>query len=154
MQNIRSTFGYLWAVSALVVALATFLGNDYLSRKLAASTGITVSPRYSGGEVIQSVRHVSYETAIHRPVFDALIGESKTGFVQVDWKPAKGLPPAIREAIDYTGDGKMDFVIDLDTATGKAKLTASNPDVLPGPATYRLRDGWAARIQLQRHDGR
>jgi len=67
MKNLLKIAGYAWACACLVVVLVMFTGSDYLSDKLASATGITVSPRYSGGEVIRSIDHGTYKTILHRP---------------------------------------------------------------------------------------
>ena len=150
MQKIKSIMGYTWAVFAFIIALATFLGNNSLSRGLASATGITVSPWYSGGEIVKITEHDAYKTSLHRPVFDTLIGQRKEGFVQINWDPAAGLPPEIRESVDYNGDGKEDFFITLNSATGETRLTAGNPAVLSVDPAYRLKNGWAVRVRLKR----
>jgi len=86
MQIIRTILGYAWAAAALVVALATFFGNDGFSRAIAG-TGIKVNPKFSGGEVDTAMVRSGYRVVVHRPVFEALVGRSRSGFVQVDWKP-------------------------------------------------------------------
>ena len=150
MQKFKSIVGYTWAVLAFIIALATFLGNDSFSRELALATGITVSPWYSGGEIVKTTEHGAYKTSLHRSVFDSLIGQTKEGFVQINWDPTAGLPPEIRESIDYNGDGKEDFFITLNPATGEVKLTTGNPSVLSVDNAYRLRNGWAVRVRLKR----
>jgi hypothetical protein len=150
MKKLKTILGYIWAVAAAIIVLATFFGNDYFSRVLASATGITVNARYSGGEIIKTVDHGNYKTAIHRPVFDSLIGRTKEGFVQVNWDPAAGLPSVIKEGIDYNSDGKEDFIITLNTVTGQTALAKNNSDVLAGEKSYRLRNGWAVRILLKR----
>ena len=150
MQKLKSFFGYAWAVLAMMIALATFLGHMYFSRTLAEATGIKVHPRYSGGEVVSVTDHGAYSTSIHRPVFDALIGQTREGFVQINWSPAGGLPAVIREEIDYNSDGRKDFSITLNTATGEATLTKNDPAVAGLEKTYCLSDGWAVRVLLRR----
>jgi hypothetical protein len=150
MKRLKSLLGYIWAAAAIVIALATFLGQNYFSRTLASATGVTVNPRYSGGEIIKTVDHGNYTTAIHRPVFDALIGQTKEGFIQINWEQAAGLPPVIKEGFDYNSDGKEDFIITLNTSTGEATLAKNNPNVLGIEKSYHLRNGWAIRVLLQR----
>jgi hypothetical protein len=150
MRKLKSFLGYIWAVAAIIIALATFFGYNYFSRTLAAATGVTVNPWYSGGEIVKTVDHGNYKTAIHRPVFDALIGQTKEGFIQINWEPAAGLPPVIREGFDYNSDGKEDFSLVLNTTTGEVALIANNPAVLSVEKTYRLRNGWAVRVLLRR----
>jgi hypothetical protein len=86
MQKIRTILGYTLAAGALLIVLATYMGNGGFTRFIAG-TGIKVNPRYTGGEVARTIERKGYRIMIHRPVFSALIGQSKTGFVQVDWKP-------------------------------------------------------------------
>jgi hypothetical protein len=150
MKKLKSFLGYIWAVAAIIIALATFFGNDRFSRTLAASTGITVNPRYSGGEIMKIIDHGNYLTSMHRPVFDALIGQTKEGFIQINWEPAAGLPQIINENIDYNGDGKDDFIITLNTGTGETALTKNNSSVLDIEKSYHLRNGWAVRVLLKR----
>ena len=99
---------------------------------------------------MKTVDHGSYKTALHRPVFDALIGQTKEGFIQINWEPAAGLPQIIREGFDYNQDGKDDFIVTLNTATGETMLTKNSPDVLDIGKSYRLKNGWAVRVLLKR----
>jgi hypothetical protein len=150
MKKLKSLLGYICAAAAIIIALATFLGQSYFSRTLASATGVTVNPWYSGGEVIKTIDHGNYQTTMHRPVFDYLIGQTKEGFIQINWVPATSLPQVISEGFDYNGDGKEDFIVTLNTTTGEATLTKSNPAVLSIGKSYHLRDGWAVRVLLKR----
>lgn len=150
MPKIRSILGYMWAGAAIIVVFATFLGSSIFSRVLVTASGVKISPLYSGGEVVRFVDHGSYKALIHRPVFDALIGERSEGFIQLNWEPLAGLPPVIEESIDYTGDGKADFSVRIDTKTGEASLTPINPMVISIKKTAKLDNGWVMRVQLSR----
>jgi len=86
MQKIKTILGYSLAASALIIVLATYMGNGVFSR-IIAGTGIKVNPRYTGGEVAGTIKRPGYRIMVHRPVFSALVGQSNTGFVQADWKP-------------------------------------------------------------------
>jgi hypothetical protein len=150
MNRIGTVLGYLWASLALLIVLATFIGSNFFSHQLVSLTGLTVSPWYTGGEVVRTIDHGTYQTLLHRPVFDGLFGERQTGFMQLNWESSAGLPPVIEEAIDYDGDQKRDFLIRLDTQTGKTSLLANLPTVTGVGATYKLKKGWAARVLLQK----
>lgn len=150
MSRLKGTLGYIWAILAFFIVAATFIGNNPFSRMLASATGVTVSAWYSGGEVAKTIDHGIYHTLLHRPVFDGLIGERKEGFVQIDWKSSDGLPPVIKERIDYNADGKEDFLVVLNTNTGVTTLTPYSPFVLSFERSYKLKDGWAVRIHLKR----
>lgn len=150
MKTLKGMLGYIWAFLTVIIVLATFMGNDYFSEQLASATGITISPWFSGGEIVRTVDHGTYKTYIHRPVFDALIGEKREGFMQLNWEPYAGLPSVIQEQIDYNGDNRVDFLITLNTKTGDASLAAHSPSVLSIERSYRLKQGWAARVHLQK----
>ncbi len=150
MKTPKSTLGYAGAILAFVIVLATFLGKDYFGRTLASASGVVISPRMTGGEIVKTIDHGVYKTSIHRAVFDALIGESKTGFVQIKWEPSGGLPPLIEEKIGYSGGQKEDFLITLDTKTGKASLTPYSHSVVSIEEVYKLKNGWAVRVHLKK----
>jgi hypothetical protein len=150
MKRLKTILGYTAAVLALFVVLTTFLGNSYFSNKLVSATGIKVSPRYTGGEIVKVVENGTYRTIIHRPVYDGLLGEREEGFIQVKWESIAGLPPMIRETIDYDGDNKADFLVTLDTATGETTVLGYNPAVVSVKKTYKLDTGWAVRILLRK----
>jgi len=150
MGRFKSILGYTSAVLTFFIVLATFLGLNYFSAKLVSVTGIKVSPRFTGGEVVKIVDHKTYTTLIHRPVFDGIIGERKDGFIQIIWERRDGWPQVIEEKIDYNGDNVEDFFIHIETKTGKAMLTAYNPSVTGIEQTYVIKTGYAARILLKR----
>ena len=150
MRILKWFLGYTWAGAAIIIALATFVGYNYFSQVFADVTGLTINPRYSGGEIIKIVDHGNFKTAIHRPVFDSLICQAEEGFIQINWEPAAGLTQVLNEGFDYNNDGKEDFRITLRTATGEVILTATNPSVLAVEKAYKLRNGWAVRVLLKR----
>jgi hypothetical protein len=150
MGRFKSILGYTSAILAFFVILATFIGLNYFSSKLVSVTGIKVSPRFTGGEVVKTFDHNTYKTLIHRPVFDGLIGERRNGFIQINWKRRNGWPQIIEEKIDYNGDNLEDFFISIETKTGKATLTAYNPSVMGIDKTYVLKSGCAVRILLKK----
>ena len=54
MNRLKAILGYIWAVLAVFIVIATFVGNDYFARKLASAAGVTPSARLTGGEVVRS----------------------------------------------------------------------------------------------------
>ncbi len=150
MKHVLKMAGYAWAAACVAAVLATFIGNDYFAARLASATGITISPRFSGGEIVRSVDHGAYRTLIHRPVYDGLIGERKDGFIQIEWQPVTALPPVIEDSIDFTDDGKADFAFRLDTAAGQGTITPANPSVIAVQTLVKVNRGWVARIQLRK----
>jgi hypothetical protein len=90
---------------------------------------------------------------IHRPVFDALIGERKEGSVQVDWTPREALPAQVDEEIDFDGDGQTDFRIVLDTQTLAATLTPYAPPVMGLESVNRVDEKLVVRVQIRNLKG-
>lgn len=153
MSCLRSMIGYLWALLALPIILATFIGGDFWAEKLVASTGLKVSPWFTGGEVRMTVNHEQYRTLIHQAVFDGLIRQRKQGFIQINWQPVTGtLPGEIDEIIDYDRDGVADFQIQLHTQKDQAELIAKKPYVLGIQPVYKLENERAVRVLLKNHN--
>ena len=152
MQKVKSILGYSWSALALPVILATFVGMHSWTEKLAQVTQVKVSPWFTGGEVVRTLPHEGYVTRIHRPVFDGLLGERRSGFVQVDWVAPKfstGLPAQIAEEIDWDGDGRADFSIQLDTTTDAAVLSPLSPRVTGSEKVIRLERQRTVRVLLE-----
>lgn len=149
MQKLKAILGYTWAALLIPLVVATLFGMGDWMELLVSGTGLTVSPWFSGDVVARTVAHAGYETRIHRPVFRALIGERREGFVQVDWGPLEALPAQVDEEVDFDGDGQADFRVVLDTASGRATLTPLTEYALGLAGAYRLDDAWAVRAALK-----
>ena len=151
MAKVRSVLGYLVAALYIPAMLVAVEANQplRLGVRLVGAAGLQHSANWTGGEVVQTIEHGPYRTEVHRPVFDALIGEHREGFVQVAWRPAAALPARIGEEIDANADGRADFRIALQTATRQATLTPLSPDVLGLEGVYRLGDTLAIRVRLR-----
>ena len=151
MKRIRKFLVYVWALMAVPILLATFIGNNVWARKLVNSTGLKVSPIYTGGEVAQTIKHEGYETLIHQPVFDGLLCERKNGFVQIGWKAGENkLPELIDEAIDFDGDGKNDFRIRLNTTTNTGRLDGYSSGVVSLGDVLVLKNERIVRVSLKK----
>jgi len=150
MAKIKSILGTMVAVLSTLIMLAVIPGIMFLAEPLIAVTGLTISPKYSGGEVVQTIDHDAYQTQVHRMVFDdVLIGERKEGFIQVDWTPRDALPARIDEEIDADGDGQADFRVEVDTANEETTLTPYASWVLGLEGTYKPEDYLMVRVFLR-----
>jgi len=161
--------GVAWAAAAVPLVLATFIGMDGWARVLVSTTGVVISPWYTGGSVVRVIEHGAYRTHVRRAVFEGLLGPRSTGFVQVDFltpPPAAGaaagggsaagrapqaarLPERLTEAVDFDGDGAADFRVDVDSRTGSARVTALSPRVLGLDEVFRLDRGLGLRVRLR-----
>jgi hypothetical protein len=150
-KRIQAFLGYIWAVGVFFLVLAMFIGNDFFAKGLVSATGLTVSPRFTGGEVARRIDRHDYLTAIHRPVFDGLVAERSTGFIQVDLKKVseEPFPEIIDERVDYDHNGKIDFQLQVNTRTGRVNLKPLMPSVIKVERIYQLPEGYAVRIILK-----
>ncbi|UCG56595.1 MAG: hypothetical protein JSU70_17240 [Phycisphaerales bacterium] len=131
MSRLKAPMAYVWALMAVPIVLATFIGMNFWARKLVSFTKLKVSPWCTGGDITSVVDRGTYETHVHRPVFGGLFGPRARGFVQVTLKAGDGsLPASISEEIDFNGDDSSDFRIDLDTETNEASLESHNDRVI------------------------
>jgi hypothetical protein len=123
MRKFRMISGYIWASLGVPIILVTFFGMEFWQQKLITVSGLKVTARWTGGEIVQTIDHEQYQTLVHRPVFDGFLWENKKGFVQIDWKAKQTLPEIIDEKVDFDRDGKDDFQVTLNTLTNQATLT-------------------------------
>lgn len=149
MGKFKAFLGYFWAALMVPLVMITLMGMNPIAEAIVDITGVQISPWFTGGEVARTIPHNGYETRIHRPVFDALIGQRSEGFVQVVWAKAEALPETLTEVIDYDNDGQADFEVTLHprTKTAEWKPLAGNALALEG--VYTIGDGVGVRITLK-----
>ncbi len=154
MRKVQAVLGYGAAALMLPLMLAVLLllVGGGLDRTLVRALGLTLAPSIDGGEVRQTIPHGAYETQVHRPVFDGLIGQRGTGFIQIDWSPLKSLPASIDEEIDADRDGTPDFRLAVDTRSVESALTSYSSWVIGLEGTYARKESLAVRIQLRNPD--
>jgi hypothetical protein len=151
MKRLRKLLAYVWALMAVPIILTTFMGMKSWAKKLVDFTGLRVSPLYTGGKVVQTIRHEGYETLIHQPVFDGLLCERKKGFVQIGWKATgDGLPESIDDTVDFDRDGKDDFRIKLNTTTNQGQLEPHSLSVVALGEILVLENERIVRVTLKK----
>ena len=146
MTRFTAFLGYAWAFLMVPLVLAAFVGMPVWTRTLVATTGLEVSPRFTGGKVVREIDHGTYRTQVHRPVFDGLWGERSLGFAQIDWTCEGALPPRIDEEIEL---GQRRVRVGLDTAARTAEVTGPAETVLGLAGVYGIHHGLAVRIRLR-----
>jgi hypothetical protein len=150
MKILKAICGYTLAVLGVPLILIGIMGPSAgLDELFISATGLTLSPWIDGGEVVQTIDHGTYQTHVHRMVFDALIGERKEGFIQVGWTPLDALPAHIDEEIDADGDGQADFRVEVDTANKESTLTPYASWVLELEGTYKPEGLLMVRVYLR-----
>lgn len=149
LAKLKSFLGYFLAVLMVPVVFITLMGMQPIAQGLVSVTGVEISPWFTGGEVTRTIDHGGYETRIHRPVFDALIGERPEGFVQVVWRATAALPDRVVEAIDYNEDGQADFQVTLHPRTKTAEWQPYNDQSFDIEGPYAIGDGMGVRIKLK-----
>lgn len=152
MSRLVKYLAYGWAFLAGPIVLVAFMGAQPLAGLLVLFTGLHVHPIYAGGEVTQTINHGDYLTFLHRPVFDGLVRERDTGFVQIKWQPKDAnLPELIDEKIDFDQDGKTDFQIQLNTTTSATTLDPLDNRVLSADKVIEAQNARILRVNLRKH---
>lgn len=152
MERAKATAAYAWVGLLLLLCLFTFLGSDPLARTLVSVTGMTIAPRYSGGEVARTADYGTYQAQIHRPVFDGLFSDHPEGFIQITWGPLSALPPVMEERVDLGGPGKEHFTVRVDRTTGTASLLQKTASVTGVRLSVAIDNGWLVRVGLKKNN--
>lgn len=150
MKKMKALLGYIAAVLMVPLAMFTLMGMGPVAEAIVNVTGVQISPWFTGGEVARTVAHTAYETRIHQPVFDGLIGQTREGFVQIVWSPLESLPGTVDETIDFDADGTPDFAVTLHplNKTAEWQPLTGQPYGMDGP--YTIGEGVGVRIKLRR----
>ncbi|MFZ6029838.1 MAG: hypothetical protein ACOYYS_19155 [Chloroflexota bacterium] len=147
MSKLKSFLGYFIAILGVPALLVLFMGTPAWMELLVSSTGLKINPLYTGGEVARAYSQDGMRIEIYEPVFAALIGESKEGFVQVSFGP-KAAARQIDAEIDYDHDGTADFRVQWQPDGAAATLTPYASRVLGLEGTYELNETYTIRVRL------
>lgn len=150
MKKLLIIIAYIWAFACVLLIPLTFMGNANFAKQLAKLPFMKINPVFSGGEVARSFENNGLKVVIYKPVFAALIGESKSGFVQIKFSDDNQLPKLISQEIDYNNDGKTDFNININTVTGETKLEPLNGNVKSMAVSAKVKMDWIIRINIHK----
>ncbi len=150
MKKLLIIIAYIWAFACVLLIPLTFMGNANFAKQLAKLPFMKINPVFSGGEVARSFENNGLKVVIYKPVFAALIGESKSGFVQIKFSDDNQLPKLISQEIDYNNDGKTDFNININTVTGETKLKPLNGNVKSMAVSAKVKMDWIIRINIHK----
>jgi len=146
MKKIKIIAGIAWAFAGLILIIILFPGLNSFSDSASRLPFMKINPNYSGGEIVKELTSEGCTLSVHRPVFDGLFRERKTGFVQIDWRG--NLTDIISDTIDYDLDNKADFRILIDRQNTKTSLDVFNKKVKEVTLSTSTSYGWSARIDL------
>jgi hypothetical protein len=151
MRRLASSLVYPVALAYVLAVIALFPSIGLLSHELAQMPFMQVHPRFSGGEVVETIRADGVEWRVHRPVFDGLLWERGHGFVQIDALCETPPPNGAEIAPDCAGDGSPDFRLVLPAAAGDAPELVPLSPLVTGLESWAETDGgWIARVGLDR----
>lgn len=146
MKKVKIITGICWAFLCLILILILFPGLNSFSGSVSKLPFMKINPRYTGGEVAGQIVAGKCTLDVRTPVFNGLLGERNSGFVQMDWRG--NVPEFIKDTIDYNGDGTRDFCILVNRKESKTVLDSFNPKIkgviISTPTSY----GWAVRVGL------
>jgi hypothetical protein len=148
MKKVKTVLGIFWASLCLLLIIILFPGLNTLSAKMGSLPFMKINPNMTGGLPAKEIVMENCTLVVRKPVFDGLIGERKSGFVQVDWRGK--LPMVLNDTIDYNLDGNPDFIVKITPPQTSAGLLALNPKVkkigISTPTSY----GWAIRVNIDK----
>ncbi|MDP4228691.1 MAG: hypothetical protein Q8910_20345, partial [Bacteroidota bacterium] len=84
---------------------------------------------------------------VNKPVFEALIGSSKKGFVQVRWDGKFQLPHA--DTIALRPNHPADFIIKFKEHKNAPEITSLNPKVKTLGSFAETKTGWIVRVNME-----
>jgi hypothetical protein len=151
MQQVTGWLSHLWAVILILGVMVLFIGMDDWSHQLARFPFMKVHPRYSGGEISETVEDENGRWIIHRPVFDGLLRSRSEGFLQVDVIPSGQGTDFIGKDIDYDRDGETDFRIEIDGSPDHAPIITSHSKKVGTLERWaRTEEGWIVRVAIHK----
>jgi hypothetical protein len=148
MKKIKIITGIAWAFICLILIIILFPGLNSLSSFAAGLPFMKINPNFSGGETARKYITESCTLTVHKPVYDGLLKERNTGFVQVDWRGK--LPDRLIDTIDYDIDDSPDFILQIDRTSSATHLNPLNSKVMDVRISTPVSYGWAARINLKK----
>jgi hypothetical protein len=148
MKTLVAIIAYTWAIICMLLIPVTFIGNNFFAGKLAQMSFMKINPVYSGGEANIIYQKDSLNITINKPVFAALFGSSREGFVQVRFAGNKAIPSQIIQDIDYDGDTQTDFNLVISTATGNTVFKPLSKNVREVIVSSRVKEDWVVRVRV------
>ena len=146
MKKVKIIAGISWAFLCLILIIILFPGLNSFSVSVSKLPFMKLNPRYTGGYIANQVITESCTLNIRKPVFNGFFKESKSGFVQLDWRG--NIPEVLSDSIDYNDDGNKDFSISVDRKNSKTLLDPFSDKVksviISTPTSY----GWAVRVEI------
>jgi len=146
MKKVKIIAGISWAFFCLILIIILFPGLNSFSVSVSKLPFMKLNPRYTGGDIANQVISKNCTLDIRKPVFNGLLKEKNSGFVQLDWHGT--IPETIKDSIDYDHDGNKDFCILIDRKDSKTVMEPFNGKVkgvlISTPTSY----GWAVRVGL------
>jgi hypothetical protein len=148
MKKIKIIAGLTWSFAALLLILILYPGINSMSSAASRLPFMKINPNFTGGPIEKQIVSEGCTLSIHKPVFDGLLGERKSGFVQIDWRG--NIPEVINDTIDFDSDCKADFSVSVNRILNKTTLSKTNLNVKDLNVSASTSYGWAVRIGLQK----
>jgi hypothetical protein len=108
MKRMIHFLAYGAAVLTVLFALALPIKVMPIFLTVVGALDLKIAPWFSGGETAFVLDRGGYQIKVYHPVYPALVGEGKKGFVQLVWQPRSALPLKVQDAIDLSLDGTVD----------------------------------------------
>lgn len=148
MKKLIPIFAYTWAFFCVLLIPITFVGNYQFASLLAKMPFMKVNPVFTGGEIDRTIEKDSLKIIINKPVFEALIGKSSKGFVQIKFSGNNQLPNIIKQEIDFNNDGSSDFILNINTISNITKLEPLSKNIKGLIISSKVKKDWIVRVRI------
>jgi hypothetical protein len=142
----KKWIAHLWAALALFVVIFGFICKQQAVSCFVKIIHPHVSSRYTGGPVLRKIERKEYIFSVHKPVFEGIISERASGFIQIDVQPTgTSLPPLVTEYLD-----ELNAMLIFNTKQNRLTILSQNPKILKGCRIYNLGKDKTIRIKISK----
>jgi hypothetical protein len=146
MKKFFSFLFHLWALFAFFIVIFGFIMKQKEATYFLKIVSPHVSSRFTGGEILETLERREYTLFIHKPVFEGIISERTSGFIQIDIEPKENiLPPIVAEHLS----GLRALMI-VDTKQNSLFILSQNSKIKKEGRLYNLGKSRSVRIGLSK----
>ncbi len=148
MKRTTGILAIIWAFCCTILVLIVIIKMPQFAQAASKLPFMRINPLFTGGDLNYSIEKDSLIIEINKPVFEALIGESKEGFVQITFSGNKNLPQLIEQEIDYNNDAKEDFKLKINVPENITEFSSLNPIAQSLIVSSKVKNDWIVRIKV------
>lgn len=127
--GIKCLLGISWIAVFMHFGISMFMSGDTWVEKLLIDQNVETNKKFTGGEMVREIKKQNYTIVIHEAVYVGVFKHTDEPFIQVDWLSHSELPHIIEDALDITGDNKLDISVKINTIDLSIEYEALREDI-------------------------